>query len=167
MSAFGPFYPPALQHAINHAERFSDILARLPVAAAEDAETAWIVGRVDEIACFVRAITRDWRGGGIEECRAAVAIGMYVDGLHAGLVRRLGVGTLACCAVLDVTARPLTCDASTLVAPVLWSRRLRASVRSWPRSTRSRGDLDYGCSGGGILPRTPPSSSRMRFRTIA
>jgi hypothetical protein len=123
MSAFGPFYPPALQQAINHAERLSDVLARLPVAGAEDAETAWIVGRVDEIACFVRAITRDWRGGGVEESHAAVAIGTYVEGLHVGLARRLGVGTLACCAVLDRTARPVRCDASTLVAPVLWSRR--------------------------------------------
>jgi hypothetical protein len=123
MPAFGPFYPPVLQEAINHAERLSIILARLPVAGADDAETAWIVGRVDEIACFVRAVARDWRAGGTQETRAATAIAAYIEVLHGGLAHRLGVGTLACCSLLDPTARPVTCDARTLVAPVLHSRR--------------------------------------------
>jgi hypothetical protein len=123
MSAFGPFYPPLLQRAINHAERISEVLARLPVAGADDADTAWVVGRVDEIACFVRAVARDWRVGGLDEGRATSVIAAYVDVLHAGLARCLGVETLACCLALDVTARPLRCDTSTRVAPVLWSRR--------------------------------------------
>ncbi len=123
MPAFGPFYPPLLQREITHAERLSDVLARLPVASADDAETAWIVGRVDEIACFVRSIARDWRAGGIEETGAAIAIGAYVGVLHAGLACRLGVETLECCSTPCRTARPVTSATSTRVGPVLWSRR--------------------------------------------
>jgi hypothetical protein len=123
MSAFGPFYPPTLQQAINHADRISAVLARLPVAGADDADTAWVVGRVDEIACFVRAVACDWRAGGLAETRASSVIAAYLGVLHAGLALRLGVETLACCSAMGVTARPVTCDASTLAAPVLWSRR--------------------------------------------
>lgn len=123
MSPFGPFYPPVLQRAVIHAERLSGVLARVPIAGADDTDTAWMVGRADEIACFVRAVVRDWRAGRVGDTRAAIAIGAYVDVLHAGLAHHLGVENLACCSLPDTTSRPVTCDARTLVAPVFGSRR--------------------------------------------
>jgi hypothetical protein len=120
MSGFGPFYPPALQGAANPAERLSCLLARMPVAGADDVDGAWMIGRAEEVTCFVRAVVRDWRAADLAEARAARAIGAYIDVLHAGLVARLGVETLACCSLPDATARPVTCDTNTVVAPAMW-----------------------------------------------
>lgn len=128
MSGFGPFYPPVLQRVINHAERLSCVLDRLPIAVADDAEAAWIIGRAEEVACFVRAVSHDWQAGDLEEARAARAIGAYVDGLHAGLVVRLGVETLACCSVVETTACPVTCRTRTIVAHPVWPRHHRRAA---------------------------------------
>jgi hypothetical protein len=115
MPGFGPFYPATLQEAVNHAERLATLLQRMPVSGAYDESSAWITGRAEEIACFVEAVTRDWRSRSLSSEGAVLAIERYIDTLHRDLDERLGVDAPRCCsAALDVTSEPLTCFSRTL-----------------------------------------------------
>jgi hypothetical protein len=108
MPGFGPFYPQLLQKAVNHAERLANMLRNLAAMGPADQGAVWITGRAEEIACFVGAVTRDWRATRLSDGRAAQGIDRYVDGLHHDLCARLGIEALPCCsAALDETAEPL------------------------------------------------------------
>jgi hypothetical protein len=132
---FGPFYPPFLQEEVNHAERLANLLRRIPVPGADDEASAWLIGRSDEIECFVGEVTADWNGGRVQSIPAAVAIGGYIDGLHRHLARRLGVRTPRCCAsTLDVTAAPLSCASVTALALLPPSIRMQDGWKSRSRT---------------------------------
>jgi hypothetical protein len=115
MSGFGPFYPPLLQDAVNHAERLANMLRRVPVPGADDEASAWVTGRAEEIECFVSAVTRDWRAARLSDASAAATIGCYVDTLHRDLGTRVGLHAPRCCtSPYDVTAEPLSCLSVTV-----------------------------------------------------
>jgi hypothetical protein len=142
---FGPFYPPFLQEEVNHAERLANLLRRVPVPGADDEASAWLIGRADEIECFVGEVTADWNTGRVRSIPAAVAIGTYVDGLHRNLARRLGVRTPRCCSsTLDVTAAPLSCASVTALAIIPPAIRMhdewrsRSKTRLMPAKDRRR-----------------------------
>jgi hypothetical protein len=147
MAAFGPFYPPLLQDAVNHAERMVIMIERTPVADAADEASAWLVGRGEEIECFVGAVLSDWHDARISRGHAFVAINAYLSDLHEDLPRRLGVRRPSCCAAADMgTALPVSCSSLTAEAPVI------PSVRLLPQWTTRR-------------PSTPVDSTPMDGRT--
>jgi len=115
MPGFGPFYPPLLQDAVNHAERLANMLRRMPVPGADDQASAWVTGRAEEIDCFVDVVTHDWRAARLSDDNAADAIGRYVDVLHRDLGLRLGVLAPRCCpSPYEITAEPLSCFSVTV-----------------------------------------------------
>jgi hypothetical protein len=146
MPGFGPFYPPTLQEAVNHAERLATLLQRVPVNGAYNDSTAWITGRAEEIACFVDAVTRDWHAGRLSNDGAARTIDRYIDTLHRDLDERPGVDAPRCCsAALAVTSEPLTCFSRTVSAPLLPFRPSQAQESSQPGVTTVLRGLDRRC----------------------
>ena len=147
---FGPFYPPLLQEEVNHAERLVDLLHRVPVPHANDAASAWLTGRAEEIECFVGEVTADWTAARIRSIAAALSIGTYIEGLHRNLARRLGVETPRCCSpLLDVTAPPLSSASVTAPATVLpsvrllheWTSRSKTMFLVSPESSSDENDV--------------------------
>lgn len=100
---FGPFYPPRLQSVVNHAERLSELLAKKLRGTPRGAAHAWLVGRGDEIACFVEHVAREWSSGALAETAAAKALAEYLDALHVGLGKQLRIASPACCTGDQVT----------------------------------------------------------------
>ncbi len=91
---FGPYYPPALQRAINHAEKLCQLLALPETAASLD---VWNIGRSDEIARFIELVVCDWIDERLGETAAANEIDAYLEGLHEGIRRHLAITHLPCC----------------------------------------------------------------------
>jgi hypothetical protein len=119
VATFGPFYPPLLQDAVNHAERMVTMIERTPVPDAADEASAWLVGRAGEIECFVCAVLADWSEARISRGHAFIAINAYLKDLHHDLPRRLGVRRPRCCIAPDEgTALPVSCSSLTAEAPV-------------------------------------------------
>jgi hypothetical protein len=103
MSVFGPKYPPPLQAAILHAERFCDLVADLEQRRNSRADEGrrWLVRRRREIATVLELVVTDWDAGrlGLEE--ASREVGLYLGDLHAGARRSLGLGPVLECCLLD------------------------------------------------------------------
>jgi hypothetical protein len=97
MSTFGPFYPPALQASVNHAERLARVLDWEEASRSGDLGDGWVVGRGGEIDRVVEMIVLDWRGGRVTSEQAAAAVDDYLAGLHDGLAVRFGVTRPSCC----------------------------------------------------------------------
>jgi hypothetical protein len=118
MSVFGPKYPPPLQGAILHAERFCELVADLEPRRRSRADEGrrWLVRRRREIATVLELVVNDWAAGrlGLEE--ASREVGLYLGDLHAGARRSLGLGPVLECCLLDdsLTAIP-ACTEETSV----------------------------------------------------
>jgi hypothetical protein len=110
---YGPFYPPVLQAAVDHAERLSSVLADMRVARgrgrAGSVASAWLVGRVGEIETFVAQVVDEWRRRAVDERAAAAAVDGYLDLLHAGLRTHFGPTLASLCCVENPSepTRPL------------------------------------------------------------
>ncbi|HEY4016557.1 MAG TPA: hypothetical protein VGM06_24645 [Polyangiaceae bacterium] len=108
MGTFDRKYREPLQAVVDHARRLCAFLERLE-ARHPDPER-WLVGRRDEIRLVVRLRVRDWRTGRIGLEYAARTIGAYLDELHLGAARSLGLpanGPLDCCATDEAITLPL------------------------------------------------------------
>jgi hypothetical protein len=105
---FGPFYPPALQAAVNHAERLAELLGVHELAPpTQEWAQAWTIGRADEVVRFVEEVVRRWREGPVRDEDAAATLEDYLAALHEGLAKHLGCTAPSCCADGDATtARP-------------------------------------------------------------
>ena len=111
MKTFGPFYPPLLQRAVNHADRSAHLLSALETRAAPDDEWAWALptGRASEVERVVEHFARGWRRGDRCEYDAAAALDRYLAVVHAGMRRHLRLAVPACCReALAVTLSPVT-----------------------------------------------------------
>jgi len=107
MGAFGPYYPPFLQEAVDHAERLVDLLRRLDTRSARRSAATWLVGRVDEVECLVEDLTLEWRSLGMSAEEAARSVNAYVQALHRGLAINFGELAPSCCVgSLVITASP-------------------------------------------------------------
>jgi hypothetical protein len=107
MGAFGPFYPPFLQEAVDHAERLVELLRALDTQTARRSAATWLVGRVDEVECLVEDLTLEWRTFGMSAQEAAAAVNAYVQALHRGLAINFGELAPSCCVgSLVITASP-------------------------------------------------------------
>jgi hypothetical protein len=108
MNVFGPFYPPALQAVINHAERLSELLGIHELAPpTQEWALAWMTGRADEIVRFVEHVVALWREGTLKDADAAATLDGYLAAVHEGLATHLKCDAPSCC-VGDAatTARP-------------------------------------------------------------
>ncbi|MGH7298579.1 MAG: hypothetical protein ACRELB_26805, partial [Polyangiaceae bacterium] len=65
MGIFGPYYPPLLQLAMSHAERFAAVLSSVEVRQRPPGETAqaWLTGRTEEIETVIGCLVEDWKAG--------------------------------------------------------------------------------------------------------
>jgi hypothetical protein len=91
-------YPPALLLSVRHAENLCGVLARLTPSPDHLFARAWLLGRRQEVACFVEHVTRDFRAKRLGEISAASAIDTYLTALHKGLAVHFGERFPSCCA---------------------------------------------------------------------
>ncbi|HEY3822057.1 MAG TPA: hypothetical protein VGL81_33050 [Polyangiaceae bacterium] len=112
MNVFGPFYPPALQVVVNHAERLAELLVIHELAPpTQEWAQAWMTGRADEIVRFVEDVAGLWQAGKLRDADAAAALDGYLTALHEGLATHLGCEAPSCCAGDEATtARPARRD---------------------------------------------------------
>lgn len=117
MTIFGPFYPSTLQRSINHAERLVEVLI-VHQECAKDGEV-WLIGRSDEIQCFVLDVAADWQRGRLSEQDAVRAIDDYLDDLHLSLALFYGQDLATCCRAVGArTTVPGRPEAATRVFPL-------------------------------------------------
>jgi hypothetical protein len=108
VSAFGPFYPPALQEVVNHAERLADLLVAHELSPPHDEwAQAWLLGRASEVSHYAEHVVASWRAGRLDEAAAAAALDGYLDVVHEGMARHLPHASRGCCQARDATTRPL------------------------------------------------------------
>jgi hypothetical protein len=95
---FGPFYPPALQTLVDHAERLADLLAvrelTLPV---EEWAQAWTMGRADEIVRFTEHVVGLWERLRLGDGAAASMLEGYLAIVHEGLAIYFARKPPSCC----------------------------------------------------------------------
>jgi hypothetical protein len=103
MSVFGPKYPPPLQGAIIHAERFCELVADLETRRRSrvDEGRRWLVRRRREIATVLELVVNDWAAGRLGLQEASREVGLYLGDLHAGARRSLGIGPVLDCCIVD------------------------------------------------------------------
>lgn len=123
MNVFGPFYPPALQAVVNHAERLTELLGVHDLAPpTQEWAQVWLMGRADEIARFVEHVVELWRAGELRDVDAAATVDGYLVALHEGLAKHLRCHAPSCCVG----------DAATTAQPARGERR----GRTRPSKTR-------------------------------
>jgi hypothetical protein len=101
----GPPYPAALLLSVRHAENLCGVLARLTPSPDHLFARAWLLGRRQEVACFVEHVTRDFRSGRLGAVSAASAIDTYLTALHKGLAVHFGERFPSCCAASSSPVR--------------------------------------------------------------
>lgn len=139
MSVFGPKYPPELQAAINHAERFCELLARLEKRRPELARAGrrWLVRRREEIETVLDLIVQDLVSDCVDLSEATRSAASYLAELHVGAQRALGLGALLECCIEDEALtlsvascrEAVTLDAVTTIA--LGRARAGAAGETW------------------------------------
>jgi hypothetical protein len=111
MGIFGPHYPPPLQQAVNHAERFAEYVSNVEARQrpSDERAKAWLIGRAEELETVITCIVGDWQHARLSLEAAAHAISSYVRAMHEGAEAYLGIGTEFdyCSADVSVTA-PIT-----------------------------------------------------------
>jgi hypothetical protein len=119
MNVFEEQYPFPLQQVIDHAERFIALLSS-PNDHGRDlngAGRAWVTGRIEELETVIGTFVGDWRRGELPDQAAVVAISSYLEAMHAGAERYLGMGAEAACCRADepntIPAMPYAEDLGT------------------------------------------------------
>jgi hypothetical protein len=117
MSTFGRTYPPFLQEAVDHAERFVLLLESIDTRTGRTSAGTWLLGRVEEVECLVGALIEDFRRDRASEAEAAKAVSGYLKALHKGLAIQFGELAPCCCA--DSMTRTAPSQAKLAVTAVL------------------------------------------------
>jgi hypothetical protein len=121
MGVFGPRYSPELQAVVNHAERFCELLARLEdLYVRRDGSHGWLTSRREEVEAVLGLVIDDWAADRIDERQATREAAQYLDELHAGARRSLGLGpVLGCCEEDEARTVSLAtnCEALTHLGP--------------------------------------------------
>jgi len=92
-----PFDPRRLRSTLGHAESFGALLSCLEARHTDGPARTWLVGRRQEVACFVQQVLRDLRSKRVDETAALGAIERYLATLHVGLATHFGDRAPACC----------------------------------------------------------------------
>lgn len=111
--------PRELLLSVRHAGNLCAVLTRLvhpghPRTIAR----AWLLGRRQEVECFVQHVTADFRSRRLDEASAARAIDTYLTALHKGLAVHFGERFPSCCAASS--------------SPVATVRRIHENERTPP-----------------------------------
>lgn len=122
MTPFAPPCPRRLRSTLGHAESFGALLSRLEVRRTDGRARAWLMGRRQEISCFVQQVVRDLRAKRVDETTALGSIEKYLATLHAGLATHFGDRSPTCCLAPWMGARspfprPLEGTPTTLYLP--------------------------------------------------
>jgi hypothetical protein len=94
---FGPGYPPFLQEAVDHAERLVHYLEAVDPATGRATAATWLVGRSEEIECFVATFVQGWRRGEATEREAARSVNAYLQALHQAVATQFAELAPSCC----------------------------------------------------------------------
>jgi hypothetical protein len=95
----GPPYPRALLLSLKHAENLCGVLSRLADSGhPRMVARAWLLGRRQEVECFLNHVKDDVRSKRLDEVAAARAIDNYLTALHKGLALHFGERFPSCCA---------------------------------------------------------------------
>ena len=99
MRILSPKCPRPFRSVVGHAERFCELVARLPLPANRDERAAaWLTGRADEVRLVFELALGDWSGGRRSAEDAIRSMTAYLLDLHAGAREAFGVsGDFACC----------------------------------------------------------------------
>jgi hypothetical protein len=99
-------FPHRLRLAAAHAESLCIVLSRLPQGRSTHAGI-WLMGRRQEVSCFVDQVGRDYRARKVDEAAAVAAINAYLAAVHAGLATHFRIRSPGCChasSAITVTA---------------------------------------------------------------
>jgi hypothetical protein len=139
------FFPGRLMRAVNHAESFCIFLARLDTRRGDASALAWLLGRRQEVACFVEQVGREYRWKKLDETAATACIDAYLAALHAGLATHFGERVPACCKpFLAITAVPPRPTDNTPTTVYERPTRPQPLARPAPRRPRVREPSDSG-----------------------
>ncbi len=99
MRILNPKCPRPFRSVVGHAERFCELIARLPLPDSRDERAdAWLVGRSDEVRLVLELALGDWASGRRSAEDAIRSMTAYLLDLHAGAREALGVsGDFGCC----------------------------------------------------------------------
>jgi hypothetical protein len=133
--------PRALLHSVLHVESLCSVLSRLADvgenatgassagASHKDHDRklarAWLLGRRQEVECFVGHVTEDFRSSRLAEASAVRAIDAYLTALHKGLAVHFGERFPSCCAASSSPVERVRRIVDGSTPPVLpnWPRR--------------------------------------------
>jgi hypothetical protein len=99
MRILSPKCPRPFRSVAGHAERFSELVVRLPLPANRDeGAAAWLTGRADEVRLVFELAFGDWASGARSAENVVRSMTAYLLDLHAGVREAFGVsGDFACC----------------------------------------------------------------------
>ncbi len=99
MRILSPKCPRPFRSVVGHAERFCELVARLPLPASRDERAAaWLTGRADEVRLVFELALGDWASGAPSAEDATRSMTAYMLDLHAGAREVFVVsGDFACC----------------------------------------------------------------------
>jgi hypothetical protein len=144
------FFPGRLLRAMGHAESFCIYLSRLDGRAFDVTSRAWLLGRRQEVACFIDRVGRDYRTEKLDEMAAMACIDAYLGALHAGVAMHFGERQPPCCraylAVTRVPPRPTDNTPTTLYVPPGRLEAPRCPPRPDPPRRRRQPATDDGAT---------------------
>jgi hypothetical protein len=132
MSVFERKYREPLQAVVDHARRLCAFLERLEARHADPGR--WLVGRRDEIRLVVRLRVRDWRARRIGTEFAARTIDAYLDEVHLGAARSLGLPAnvpLDCCTPGEAITIPIEIGRAPATHVELHRARCVSAGETW------------------------------------
>ncbi|HEY4014305.1 MAG TPA: hypothetical protein VGM06_13270 [Polyangiaceae bacterium] len=132
MGVFERKYGEPLQAVVDHARRLCALLECLESVHPDPGR--WLVGRQDEIRLVVRLRVRDWRARRIGTEFAARTIGAYLDEIHLGAMRSLGLPAnvpLDCCTPGEATTVPIGTGRTPAIHAELHGSRCAPAGETW------------------------------------
>lgn len=155
MRILSPKYPRPFRSVVGHAERFCELVARLPLPASRDERAAaWLTGREDEVRLVFELALGDWTSEARSTENVVRSMTAYLLDLHAGAREAFGVsGDFACCDE-DVSTIVRSYDEETRVLGAQPSPLAQSTEDTWfdPWSLRGESERASGRAGTSLWP---------------
>ncbi len=155
MRILSPKCPRPFRSVVGHAERFCELVARLPLPANRDERAAaWLTGRADEVRLVFELALGDWASGAHSAKNVVRSMAAYLFDLHAGAREAFGVsGDFACCDE-DVSTIVESYDDETRVLGGQPSPLAQSTEDTWfdPSSLRGESERGSGRAGTSLWP---------------
>jgi len=156
--------PRPFRSVVGHAERFCELVARLPLPANRDERAAaWLTGRADEVRLVFELALGDWASGARSAEDVVHSMTAYLLDLHAGAREVFGVsGDFACCDE-DVSTIVGSYDDETRALGAQPSPLAQSSEDTWFDPSSFLGE-DERASGRAATSRWPTAKAEGRVR---